>query len=196
MPNVFSKLINILLPRKKQLTQPPVNTLQTRIRTRLRKPHEKWEGVMTRAYICPAGYLSIGIGHNCIAKPVAGVTKKGDIISLLKVEELYKADCADVFAALDARLPWWRTLPEARAAVLFDMCFNMGIGWPPKAGKPGRGLLSFSNTLAAIKNGDYTTAASMMMQSKWARQVGDGISGRFDRAEAMAAQMATGVWQV
>ena len=164
-------------------------TLQQELITRFRKPHERWEGVKLQAYICPAGFLSIGIGHNCVAKPVAGVHKVGDAITPAIVEALYKEDCAEAMAHLDAHLPWWRSLSSARAGVLFDMCFNMGIGFPASAGKRGRGLRSFGNTLAFIQKGDYVTAAKMMEQSAWARQV-------HRRAKAMIKQMETGIWQV
>lgn len=47
-------------------------------------------------------------------------------------------------------------------------------------------FLTFVNTLAAIKRGDYTAAADGMLASKWANQVGA-------RAQRLAAMMRTGV---
>ena len=47
------------------------------------------------------------------------------------------------------------------------------------------GLLGFKNTLATIRAGDYQRAASMMLDSKWAGQVGQ-------RAERLSRMMATG----
>jgi lysozyme len=46
--------------------------------------------------------------------------------------------------------------------VLTDMTFNMGI----------YELLKFKNTLMFIKRGDYKSAAEEMLNSKWAKQVG------------------------
>ena len=35
------------------------------------------------------------------------------------------------------------------------------------------GLMKFVKTLAAVRAGEHSKAADMMLQSKWARQVGD-----------------------
>ena len=156
---------------------------------RFRDDHARWEGVKTAAYVCPAGYLSIGIGHNCEAVPVRGVKKVGDVVSMETVNALYAQDCDRTFDDLDKYLPWWRTLDAPRAAVLFDMSFNMGIGFPASGKHPGRGLRSFEGTLALIHRGQYAEAATRMEGSKWARQV-------HKRAVAMIRQMRTGEWQV
>ena len=72
-------------------------------------------------------------------------------------------------------LPWVTQLNEVRQRVLVDMAFNMGIV----------GLLSFKRTLATIQAGDYQQAATMMLDSRWAGQVGQ-------RAERLAHMMVTG----
>ncbi|WP_298769867.1 hypothetical protein [uncultured Shewanella sp.] len=53
-------------------------------------------------------------------------------------------------------------LDEIRKVVLCDMAFNLGI----------TGLLKFKRMLKAIELGNYQVAADEMLQSKWARQVG------------------------
>jgi lysozyme len=63
---------------------------------------------------------------------------------------------------LDQYLPWWSTLDETRQRVLANMCFNMGIVK----------LLEFTQTLKLIKQGQYDLAASAMLASNWAKQVG------------------------
>lgn len=55
------------------------------------------------------------------------------------------------------------------------MAFQMGIV----------GLLGFTNTLAAIKRGDYAAAATGMLASLWARQTPA-------RAKRMADMMRAG----
>jgi lysozyme len=42
------------------------------------------------------------------------------------------------------------------------MAFNLGVA----------GLLSFKNTLAAVKAGEWAKASAGMLASKWAKQVG------------------------
>jgi lysozyme len=85
-------------------------------------------------------------------------------------------DIKKVVKSLDLNLPWWDSMTEARQRVLADMCFNMGIGT----------LLTFHNTLAAMKAGDYEAAARGMELSHWATQVGR-------RAETLAAMMRRGI---
>jgi lysozyme len=55
------------------------------------------------------------------------------------------------------------------------MAFNLGVP----------GLLKFKRTLAAIRGKEYDRAAAMMLDSRWATQVGM-------RAERLSKMMATG----
>ena len=57
------------------------------------------------------------------------------------------------------------------------LAFNLGIS----------GLLKFKKMLAALLQLDYSMAASEMLDSKWAEQVGS-------RADDLAKQMRTGEW--
>lgn len=123
------------------------------------------EGLRTRPYRCTAGKLTIGVGRNL---DDVGITS-AEAMALLR------NDINVVTVALDARLPWWRTLDEARQHVIINMAFNMGIAT----------LLTFKNTLALIQAGKFEDAAAAMLQSKWARQVGP-------RARRLAAQMKEG----
>lgn len=135
------------------------------------------EGERLVAYLDTKGILTVGVGHNCVAKPVEGVTQVGDRITPEKEKALFLADCDDAIAQLDKRLPWWSTLDDVRQNVLLDMCFNMGINT----------LSSFVNTLHAIETGDYSVAVVGMRSSKWATQVGS-------RAVRLEKMMLTGEW--
>jgi lysozyme len=110
------------------------------------------EGERLKMYKCPAGYNTIGVGHNLDAKSISQRASR----------VILEDDIADVFADLDKHLTWWRGETEARQLALADLCFNMGIG----------GLLKFKNTLAAWKSGDYVNAALGLRTSKWFEQVG------------------------
>lgn len=104
--------------------------------------------------------------------------KAGDVWTLDQAEAALVADVATAERALDAHLPWWRSIDDVRQDVLVNMSFNMGIN----------GLLGFHNTLALIKAGNYKAASDNMLISAWARQVGA-------RAQRLAEQMRTGVHQ-
>lgn len=135
------------------------------IRDKLEAQLEVDEGKRKRIYIDTVGKVSGGIGRN--------LTDRGfrdDEIALM-----LKNDVDEVEAQLDAQMPWWRQLNDARQNVLANMCFNMGITT----------LKTFVNTLAMMQAGRYDAAASGMLNSKWADQVGA-------RAVRLAKVMRTG----
>lgn len=135
------------------------------------------EGDRLVAYLDSVGILTVGRGHNCVARPVAGVSKPGDRITQEQDDQLFSDDVQDACEELDAKLPWWRDLDDDRQNILLDMCFNMGIGT----------LLTFHSTLAHIKYGEWDEAAEAMADSRWAKQVGS-------RAVFLVQAMRTGVY--
>ena len=139
---------------------------------------ERHEGLRLEAYICPAGKLTVGFGHNCEDRPVAGVEKVGDTITRSRADQLLLEDVSLLADELDSRIPWWRTMDEPRQAVVLNMAFNMGT---PK-------LMGFKRALSAMKIGDYNRAGSEMLDSQWARQVRG-------RAAELARQMVLGAWE-
>lgn len=82
--------------------------------------------------------------------------------------------------ALLARVcPWVSGLDPVRLRVLQNMVFNMG--WDNPRTPALEGLSGFQQFLAAVKSGQWVTAAHQMILSRWYRQV--GARGR--RLEAM-----------
>jgi lysozyme len=124
------------------------------------------EGRMPRIYVDTVGKVTGGIGHNFTDKS----------LSPAAIDLLYQEDMAEVVAGILLFLPWTTTLTPARQMVLYDMGFNLGVP----------GLLKFVNTLAFIRAGAYDKAATAMLHSKWATQVGH-------RAVELANIMRTGV---
>ncbi len=123
------------------------------------------EGVRLKPYTDTVGKLTIGCGRNLTD---VGISEK-------ESDYLLAHDIANVENQLDAHLGWWRELDEVRQRVLANLCFNMGI----------MTLLTFKNTLAAIRSGNYVGAASGMLRSLWSSQVGP-------RAQRLARAMVTG----
>lgn len=126
------------------------------------------EGEVLHAYQDSLGYWTIGVGRLIDLRRGGGITRE-------ESRYLLRHDIEEVFEQLDAAIPWWLLLSQKRRRVLANMAFNLGIG----------GLLSFKNTLAAVKRGDYEAAARGMLNSKWATQVGQ-------RANRLAEMMRTG----
>lgn len=123
------------------------------------------EGERLRPYRCTAGKLTIGVGRNLEDR---GITAEES--AMLLSNDISREE-RDLLAAL----PWAAKLSEVRQRVLLDMSFNMGL----------QGLLQFKRTLAAIEAGRYQQAAGMMLDSRWAQQVGQ-------RAQRLSEMMATG----
>lgn len=138
---------------------------------------EEEEGRERFAYTDSEGYLTIGVGR-LIDK------RKGGGLSDEEIDFLKANDIKRVKKEVQTALPWMLALNEARQAVLYGMCFQMGLG----SEVSGKGLLGFRNTLAAIRDEHFEHAAELMLQSRWARQTPK-------RAKRMSVQIATGEWQ-
>ena len=138
------------------------------------------EGEVLKAYKDTLGYWTIGIGH--LIDPARGANpspfgvdlRKGFPITKNQSELLLLQDIKAKADDLDKRLPWWRSLTDARQRVLLNMAFNLGIN----------GLMGFKKTLAMISVGNYQGAADEMLRSTWAKQV----KGRANRLADMMVQ--------
>jgi lysozyme len=126
------------------------------------------EGCRLTAYQDTLGYWTIGYGRHNKA------IKKGMTCTQEQAEKWLREDmitawdyAREVFKDLDK-------LDKVRQSVLINMSFNLSSK-----------LREFKNTLRFIGAGDYSTAALNMLDSLWARQVGQ-------RAVELAKRMATG----
>lgn len=135
------------------------------------------EGDRLVAYLDSKGILTVGRGHNCIAKPLWNVKQPGDRIPPEQDQTLFQADVQDACVQLDYYIPWWRSLDDARQNVMLDLCFNMGV----------HSLCMFHDTLDAVKDGRWDDAKAGMQHSAWASQVGS-------RATFLENAMLTGVY--
>ena len=138
-------------------------------RDALRRQLIRHEGMRLRAYRDTVGKWTIGVGRNL------------DDLGITEEEAMYLLDhdMQRVEREVRAAIPWFFELDDARQMVLCNMAFNLGIA----------GLMGFRATLTAIKNRDYAGAAGLMLDSKWARQVGH-------RAAELASIMRDGTMTV
>lgn len=135
-------------------------------RAKLISQLEADEGKSRKPYKCTAGKTTIGIGRN--------LDDRG--LSDDEIAYLLNNDIKNCEHDLNRALPWWRDMDDARRNVLLNMCFNLGIGR----------LLGFKKTLALMQAKRYDAAATEMLNSTWADQVGM-------RAARLARVMRTGV---
>lgn len=154
---------------------------------------ERHEGRRNKPYRCPAGRLSIGVGHNMEARPLprdlhAFLTKHGYLTDGM-VDQLLITDLGD--ATRDARgvvgVETWEGLSMARQYAIIDMVFNLGVG----------GLREFKRFLIAVRTGDWKAAADEIRASKYYRQLGgDPVGtddGRLERPEEIMRMIETGL---
>lgn len=116
-----------------------------------------FEGLRLKPYKCTAGKLTIGYGRNLedvgITKTEADMLFERDFaVAEAEVIRLCKEYGIDI-----------NNLIEQRFYVLTDMMFNLGY----------TRLSQFKKLLQALKNGLYEDAAREMMDSLWAKQVGN-----------------------
>ncbi|UQV23167.1 glycoside hydrolase family protein [Vibrio sp. J383] len=113
---------------------------------------KKHEGLRLKPYRCSVGKLTIGYGRN--------LSDNG--ITLEEAEQLLQHNIDEVIQQAQT-LPFFSALNDVRQAVIVDMIFNMGL---PRFQK-------FKKTIALIEQQAWQAAANEMLNSRWARQVGN-----------------------
>jgi lysozyme len=111
----------------------------------------KHEGLRLKPYRCTAGKLTIGVGRNL---DDVGISEE-EAFSLLDNDILRVRREAGSFA-------WFRDLSTERQNVILSMVFNLGIDR----------FKGFKRMIQAVSDGRFEDAATEMLNSKWAAQVG------------------------
>jgi lysozyme len=135
-----------------------------RLKTHLRVA----EGFRGRPYLDTAGVWTCGYGHampNLTREEVNTIEWDRD-----QADKVLDEDVAEAIHDA-ASFPWWPTLDPVHQAVVVELCFNLGRA----------GFAKFVKTISAIQNREYQRAGRMLLQSKWATQVGPTRSGRLAR---------------
>jgi len=126
------------------------------------------EGVKNTLYKCTSDKWTIGVGRNL-----------EDVgLSEAEIDYLLENDITRTEDLLDDYMSWWRDLDSIRQEAMVNFVFNVGIGTAMK----------FKNAMAALEAHDYDTAANEMMDSNWAKQVGN-------RAIEVTEMIRTGEYQ-
>ena len=122
------------------------------------------EGLKLKPYRCTKGHLTIGVGRNL---ETTGISKNEALYLLQNdIEQtITKLESIEHFDGLD----------ENRRRVVVNMAINLGFS----------GLMKFKKMWSAIQERNYSRAADEMLDSRWAKQVGN-------RAIELAEIMRTG----
>jgi len=120
--------------------------------TQVRKRLIEHEGIKLKPYHCTAGKLTIGVGRNLDDRGISQAT----------ATQMLEEDIDIVLDELKRAVPSWSNLAWNYQEALVDLAFNMGV---PK-------LMMFVKMLGAIEAGDGDKAASELLDSRYAQQVG------------------------
>jgi lysozyme len=125
------------------------------------------EGFRSNVYTCSAGKKTCGYGRNL---DDVGISEE-------EAEMLLKNDIYEATNQLLNAFPWMATFSDVRISAMINFTFNVGIGT----------VKTFTKSIDALKKEDFNLAADMMLDSRWAEQVGD-------RAIQITEQIRTGKW--
>jgi lysozyme len=122
------------------------------------------EGLKLTPYTDTRGVLTVGVGRNLqvgLSKDEALFLMRNDISRCRKELASYL---------------FFKHLDPVRQDVLIELCFNLGLA----------GLLKFKKMLDAIQSKSYSIAANELLDSLWAKQVGQ------TRSKNLANRLKTG----
>ena len=125
----------------------------------------KHEVFREKKYKDTKGIWTIGYGFNMESKTFSDeLVKKWDKNGITKAEadKILKEHIESIIKALKKMQPWVFQLSTARQAAIIDLTFNMGAGW----------FNAFTNTVMLIKSARHKSAATALMNSRYAKQVG------------------------
>ena len=134
------------------------------------------EGVKYEVYLDHLGYKTFGIGHLVVAGDEEYGADVGHPVSEERVNAVFDEDVKKYISESEKVFPNLQKLPEEAQQVIVNMCFNMGA---PRLSK-------FKKFIAAVNDGNWSTAAIEMMDSRWAKQVGKRAERLRDRIQALS----------
>lgn len=136
------------------------------IAAKLKSSIQRHEALKLRSYPDTRGNITIGYGRNISANGIS--ESEADI--------LLNNDIMNATMYLYKFVPWAIDLDDVRKAVLIELTFNIGIDK----------VLQFRQTLDAIKERNYLLASQQLLNSEWAKEVGN-------RSQDMAHALELGV---
>jgi lysozyme len=139
-----------------------LNYDRQRLLEQLKQDEESGVAKLT-SYVCPAGHITIGYGHNLEAHPDLDYPAvPGTTCTLEQAEAWLESDVDESERLMVQRWPWMADLPSIVYENVLNMVFNMGVAT----------FACFINTLRALQSGSWGQAAYELEHSKWYLQVG------------------------
>lgn len=110
------------------------------------------EGLELKPYRCTSDKLTIGVGRNLDDRGITHTT------AMQMLDEDIELSIED----LRRNLSWFDEMPEPVQEALINLTFNMGIVR----------LMQFRKTIAFLRDREWDKAATEMLDSRYATQVG------------------------
>jgi len=132
----------------------------------------RFEGLRTKAYVCPAGKITIGVGHT------GPEVRLGDEWSREKCIVVMRMDAERFIRGTLALCPTLTDKPHALAAIA-DFSYNLGLG-----------RLKASTLRRRLNSGDIDGAANELR--KWVMGGGKKLPGLVLRREAECTLLLKG----
>ena len=133
------------------------------------------ESVKYEIYNDHLGYPTFGIGHLITQADEEYGLITGTPVSEKRVNEVFDNDVATQISEAKKVFPNLESLPDEAQEVIVNMCFNMGA---PRLSK-------FKKFIAAVNEGNWVTAGHEMLDSRWAKHVGNRAIRLRDRITAL-----------
>lgn len=136
-------------------------------REKLRQHMIAEEGLKLTPYLCTGEppQLTIGVGHNLESRGIS------EAIAMAILDE----DIDVCISELEQNFPHFYDYPDPVQETLIDLCFNLGIAR----------LMKFKRTIEylneGLATGNYTKAATELMDSAYARQLPNRAKRNHDR---------------
>lgn len=136
-------------------------------REKLRQHMIAEEGLKLTPYLCTGEppQLTIGVGHNLESRGIS------EAIAMAILDE----DIDVCISELQQNFPHFHDYPDPVQETLIDLCFNLGISR----------LMKFKRTIEylneGLATGNYTKAATELMDSAYARQLPNRAKRNHDR---------------
>ena len=108
------------------------------------------EGYRDKVYKCTEGFDTIGYGF-----AIKDLILEEDICDIILERKLDKLK-----AKADAKFKFLKDIPQEKADIIYEMCYQMGVN----------GVSKFKNMLKALEAKDYYKASEEMLDSLWAKQ--------------------------
>jgi lysozyme len=142
---------------------------------KLREQLKTDEGVEYEVYDDHLSYKTFGIGHLVKTTDEEYGAPVGTPVSEERVNSVFDEDVETYIDETKKVFGNLEDMPQEVQQVLVNMCFNMGA---PR-------LSQFKKFIKAIHDEDWATASVEMLDSRWAKQVGDRAIRLSNRIKAI-----------